>query len=86
MFLFDYAGWIALLVAQITPWPQLIRCWKTKEVSGISLGTYIALVISLVFYLIHAIKIQDLVFIIAQSTAIITNTTILILLLKYRKK
>lgn len=65
---------------------QLVRILKTKEVEGISLCTYIFLVLALFCYLIHAIAINDPVFITAQSINIISNIIVLFFIIKYGKK
>lgn len=68
------------------PIPQLIKIFKTHSLNDISLWTYIFLVFCLSCYLIHAIYIKSTVFTIAQSFNLITNSTILVLLIRNRAK
>ena len=62
--------------------PQLIKIKRTGRTKDISLATYAFLVGALVCYLLHAIYIHSLVFILAQSISLIVNSIILGLLLK----
>ena len=77
-------GWIGLVLGLLVAPPQLVKILKTKRVSDISFITYGALCLALVFYLWHAIIINDLIFIVAQALNLTTNTVILILMVKYR--
>ena len=64
---------------------QLVKILKTREVKGISVATYTFLCLALFCYLLHAIHIQDPVFITAQSINISVNGFVLFLLIKLRK-
>jgi len=75
-------GWLGLIFGLIVPLPQIIKIVKSKSCNGVSKVTYACLCCALVCYLIHAIYIQSLVFTIAQSINLITNTIVLILLFK----
>ena len=79
-------GWVGVGFGLLVPIPQLIKMLKTKRLDGISLGTYVFLFLCLISYLIHAIYIKSPVFITAQSLNLITNGTILILLIRHRMK
>ena len=65
------------------PIPQLVSILKTGR-THVALWTYIFLFITLTCYLIHAIYIKSEVFATAQAVNLITNGTILILLVRYR--
>ncbi len=75
-------GWIGVAFGLLVAPPQLYKILKHKKTQGISLLTYIALVLALLCYLIHAIIIKDAVFITAQSVNLVTNSIILYLLVK----
>lgn len=77
-------GWLGIILGLFVAPLQLIRIIKTKKVDGISLGTYIFLNLAMVCYLIHAININDTVFIVAQGVNLVANIAVLILLLKYK--
>jgi len=79
-------GWIGILLGVAVPIPQLIKIIRTQRLKDISRGTYIFLVCALSCYLIHAVYIQSLVFIVAQSLNLTTNSIILILLIRNSMK
>jgi uncharacterized protein with PQ loop repeat len=75
-------GWVGLAFGVCVPIPQLIKIYRTRSLNDISLWTYIFLVFCLSCYLIHAIYIKSVVFTIAQGFNLITNSTILVLLIR----
>ena len=77
-------GWLGVAFGLLVAPPQLYKILKKRNTNGISLLTYIFLCLALVAYLIHAINIQDPVFIVAQSVNITVNFVILILLLRHK--
>ena len=78
----ELVGWLGVLVGLFVSPPQLIKIIKTRKCDGISKLTYCALVVALVFYLLHAIYIKSLVFTVAQSVNLTTNGVILYFLFK----
>lgn len=81
MILIGIAGIIfGLMVAP----PQLIKIIRSGKTDGISLHTYVFLVCAMVCYLIHAVAIKDAVFVVAQSLNLITNSIILVYLVRGR--
>jgi uncharacterized protein with PQ loop repeat len=79
-------GWIGVILGLFVAPPQLLKILKNGHTQGISLITYTFLCLALVCYLLHAIYIESTVFIVAQSINLVTNVSILILLLKYRRR
>ena len=77
-------GWLGVAFGLFVAPPQLYKILKTGKTEGISLATYTFLALALVCYLIHAILIQDAVFIVAQSVNLVTNSVILWLLVRRR--
>jgi uncharacterized protein with PQ loop repeat len=69
-------GWIGVGFGIGVPIPQLIKM-RNGCLDGISLHTYIFLVIALSCYLAHAIYIHAVVFIVAQAINLTTNSIIL---------
>jgi len=78
----ELIGWLGVFWGLLVAPPQLYKIIKHKTVNGISLLTYVALCCALVCYLIHAIYIGSLVFTVAQSINLTTNSVILIMLLR----
>ena len=77
-------GWLGVAFGLLVAPPQLIKIIKSKKIDGISTLTYLALVAALMCYLLHAIYIRSPVFITAQAINLITNTAILVFLLRRR--
>ena len=81
-----WIGWIGVAFGLMVAPPQLYKILKYRKIDGISLWTYVFLCCALVCYLTHAIFIGSMVFIVAQSINLVTNTTILIYLLRRKEK
>lgn len=79
-------GWLGLALGIFVPLPQLRKIYKSRSVSDVSIGTYALLVMAIVMYLLHALLIKDSIFIIAQAINLITNSLVLILLIKGKVK
>ena len=77
----DVVGWAGVFVGIAVPLPQI---WKLVRHSGagVSIGTYCLLCVAMACYLTHAILIKDAVFITAQSVNLVTNSVILVILLR----
>ena len=79
-------GWLGVALGLCVPIPQLIKILRTGKTDGISLMTYSFLTCALACYLWHAIHIQSIVFIVAQSVNLVSNGIILVLLIRGRRK
>lgn len=77
----DFVGWLGLAIGVCVPIPQLIKLFH-KRGNSVSIGTYALLVGAMACYLIHAVQIKDLVFILAQSFNLVTNSIVLGILVR----
>ena len=83
--MFDWGyivGYLGILSGLLVAPPQLLKILRTKNIDGISYTTYVFLVLALILYLLHAIYIQSPVFIVAQSLNLVSNTAILVIMLR----
>lgn len=80
----EYSGWIGIAIGQFVPWFQIYQIHKTKKSKDISTLAYIFLDFAILFYLIHAIDIGDLAFIVAQSLALFSNVLALFLIIRHK--
>ena len=78
-------GFIGIGLGVCVPIPQLLKIKRTGVIDGISVKTYIFLCFALASYLVHAIYIDSLVFTVAQSVNLATNSVILGLLVRKRR-
>lgn len=81
-----WIGFVGVGFGLCVPIPQLIRIIKTKQTEHVALGTYCFLVVALLCFLWHAIHIGAIVFIIAQGVNLTTNSIVLSLLIRGRRK
>lgn len=73
--------WIGVALGQTVPLFQIYKMIKTGK-SVISLWTYVFLVAALVCYFWHALLISDIGFSVAHGLALVTNGSILIMLVR----
>jgi len=78
----ELVGWLGVLTGLLVAPPQLIKIIRSKSCEGISKLTYLALVAAIAFYLLHAIYIESVVFMVAQSINLTTNSLILFLVFR----
>ncbi len=76
-------GFIGLGFGLLVAPPQIIKLLKTKDSKGVSKLTYSFLVITILCYLIHAVGIGDLVFMLSNGINLFINSVALILIFKY---
>jgi len=77
-------GTLGIISIGIAQWFQVYKLLKTKKSKDISLPLYVFLVSGVVFYLLHAIKIKDITFMISNTQTLISTGTTLFLVYKYR--
>ena len=65
--------------------PQVWTTWRTKDVSGISLTTYIIITIGLFLWLLYGIFKQDTPLIIANAVMVVLTLSITVMKLRYEK-
>lgn len=66
--------------------PQMWQVWKTKDVSGISLPTYMIITFGLILWLIYGIMKQDLPITVANSIMVFLTGGIAFMKIKFEKK
>ena len=81
----EFIGWLGVVFIFVASVSQLVKLIRTKHTRAISKWTYVYLNSGVVCYLIHAIQIRDAVFIAAQLTNLAINSTVLLLILWYRR-
>lgn len=65
--------------------PQVWTTWRTKDVSGISLTTYIIITIGLFLWLLYGIFKHDTPLIIANAVMVVLTMSITVMKLRYEK-
>lgn len=72
----DILGLIATCFTTSSFMPQVWRTWRTRDVSGISLATYVVLTIGLILWLIYGLFKGDLPLVVANSVMLTLTTAI----------
>jgi MtN3 and saliva related transmembrane protein len=84
-FILPAIGFIATGFAVSSTVPQISKALRTKKSDDISLRFIVVLIIGLSFWVIYGIGKKDVVLIIGNSIAVILNTILLILKIKYSR-
>lgn len=72
----DVLGLIATCFTTSSFIPQVVTTWKTRDVSGISLPTYLIITVGLALWLIYGILKGDLPLIVANSVMVMLTACI----------
>ncbi|NOT18522.1 MAG: SemiSWEET transporter [Sulfuriferula sp.] len=81
----DMLGFVATAFTTSSFIPQVWTTWKTKDVSGISLPTYLIITVGLFLWLLYGIFKQDAPIIVANSVMTVLTATITVMKLRYGK-
>ena len=84
-FILPAIGFVATGFAVSSTVPQISKALRTKKSDDISLRFIVVLIIGLSFWVIYGIGKRDVVLIVGNSIAVILNTILLILKLKYSR-
>jgi MtN3 and saliva related transmembrane protein len=84
-FVLPAIGFVATGFAVSSTVPQISKALRTKKSDDISLRFIVVLIIGLSFWVIYGIGKRDVVLIIGNSIAVILNTILLILKIKYSR-
>ena len=81
------ADWIGAVAATLTTSsfvPQVLHTFRTKDVSGISLGMYSAFTLGIFLWLVYGLLLDAWPIIIANAITVSLATCILVMKLRYR--
>ena len=82
-----FADWIGTIAATLTTAsfvPQVLHTFRTKDVSGISLGMYSAFTIGVGLWLVYGLLLDAWPIVIANAITVSLATCILVMKLRYR--
>lgn len=66
--------------------PQVWRTWKTRDVSGISLPTFLILTVGLAMWLAYGLMIGDLPLTVANAVMVVLTSAIVVMKLAFRER
>lgn len=79
----DLLGLVATCLTTSSFVPQVWRTWKTKDVSGISLPTYVIITLGLALWLVYGWMRGDLPLIVANSAMVVLTGLIAAMKIAY---
>lgn len=82
----DALGLVATAFTTLSFVPQVWSTWKTRDVSGISLPTYLIITIGLALWLVYGLLKGDLPLIIANSTMVVLTGTITVMKITFERR
>ncbi len=85
MSLTDLAGFAAATLTTASFVPQAWLTFKTKDVSGISLGMYAAFTLGVFLWLMYGLLLQAWPVVVANAITLVLALSILVMKLRYRR-
>jgi MtN3 and saliva related transmembrane protein len=82
--LWQLVGWLVVFLTAVQFVPQVVRAYRTKELRGISLTTFVLIVITASTWIVHGVVRHDEVVVFANAFVLISAIAIVILKLKYK--
>ena len=82
----DILGLVATCLTTSSFVPQVWRTWKTRDVSGISLPTYVIITLGLALWLVYGWLRGDLPLIVANSAMVVLTGLIAAMKIAYTPK
>jgi MtN3 and saliva related transmembrane protein len=82
----DVLGLIATCFTTSSFVPQVWRTWRTRDVSGISLVTYVVITIGLGLWLVYGVLRGDLPLVIANSVMVVLTAAITAMKIAFTKR
>ena len=84
MQLADWIGTVAATLTTASFVPQVLHTFRTKDVSGISLGMYSAFTVGVGLWLVYGLLLDAWPIVIANAITVSLATCILVMKLRYR--
>ncbi len=81
----DTLGLVATCFTTASFVPQVWQVWKTRDVSGVSLPTYLIITFGLALWLLYGILKGDLPLIVANSVMTVLTATIAVMKIRFSK-
>lgn len=79
----DLLGYTAATLTTLSFVPQVWRCFRTRDVSGISLRMYSLFTLGVAAWLAYGIVLQETPMIVANSVSLVLACAVLVMRLKY---
>ena len=81
----DVLGLVATCFTTASFVPQVIRTWRTRDVSGISLPTYLIITVGLALWLVYGLMRGDLPLTVANAVMVVLTGAITVMKIRFNK-
>ncbi len=81
----EILGLIAAVLTTSGFMPQIIKTWRTKDVSSLSLPMYLVLCLGMILWLIYGILTKSLALVVANTVSSSLTFLLVIFIFKFRK-
>ena len=82
----DLLGLVATCCTTASFVPQVWRTWKTRDVSGISLPTYVIITIGLALWLVYGWLRGDMLLMVANAVMVVLTGAITVMKLRFEQR
>ena len=82
----DLLGLVATCFTTSSFVPQIWRTWKTRDVSGISLPTYVIITIGLALWLVYGWLRGDMPLMVANAVMVVLTGAITVMKLRFEQR
>lgn len=82
----DLLGLVATCFTTSSFVPQVWRTWKTRDVSGISLPTYVIITIGLALWLVYGWLRGDMPLMVANAVMVVLTGAITVMKLRFERR
>jgi MtN3 and saliva related transmembrane protein len=76
-------GMVAAVLTTVAFLPQVIRTWRTRSTSDISLGMFVTYVTGIALWLVYGLMIHDIPLIASNAVTFVLSGVILLLKLRH---
>ncbi len=77
---YSIIGWLAVILTSIQFIPQVVKSLKTKELNGVSLGSFLLIIAAASTWILYGIHKND--FVIITANALVLTSALIISFLK----
>jgi MtN3 and saliva related transmembrane protein len=81
----DLLGLVAMCFTTSSFVPQVWRIWKTRDVSAISLPTYVIITIGLALWLVYGLLRADMPLVVANSVMVVLTGAITVMKIRFSR-
>ena len=81
----DVLGLVATCFTTSSFVPQVVRTWRTRDVSGISLPTYLIITVGLALWLVYGLLRGDLPLTVANAVMVVLTGAITVMKVRFSR-